>query len=69
MKIDSESPAVKAAKDCTAKGLSQDQENSAEVANSASPALLKAMATNTARTSSCSATSVYCRPLVAVMPR
>ncbi|CAM5269152.1 hypothetical protein SGLAM104S_02550 [Streptomyces glaucescens] len=69
MKIDRDRPAVKAPKDCTANGFSQDQEKSAEVGKSALPALPKAIATKTASTTSWSPTSAYWTPLVAVIPR
>lgn len=71
MKIERDSPAVKAAKDWTAKGFNQDQEKSSEDAKSGPPlpALLRAIVTNTARTTNWSPTRAYWMPLVAVMPR
>lgn len=67
MKIESERPAVKAAKDWTAKGFIQDQEKETEV--SKSPAFDSAIATKTTRTTSWRPTRAYWMPLVAVMPR
>lgn len=70
MKIERESPAVNAAKDRTAKGFSQDQENPVDVAaKSPLPAFCTAIVTNRASTTSWSATRVYWMPLVAVIPR
>ncbi len=69
MKIESESPAVKAAMDSTAKGFIQDQEKSRPVSKVPAEAFWKAIATKTASTTSWRPTRAYWTPLVAVMPR
>lgn len=52
MKIDSERPAVNVANDCTANGFSQDQEKCSDEVNSPLFAFCRAIATNSARTTS-----------------
>ncbi len=69
MKIESDSPAVKAEKDWTANGSSQVQEKSREPAKSPERALITAITTKIASTASWRPTSAYWTPLVAVMPR
>lgn len=69
MKIDSDRPAVNAAKDFTANGFIQDQEKSSDEANSPLCAFCTAITTNSASTTSWRPTSAYWMPLVAVIPR
>lgn len=69
MKIDSDRPAVNAAKDFTANGFIQDQEKSSDEANSPLCAFSTAITTNSASTTSWRPTSAYWMPLVAVIPR
>lgn len=69
MKIDSDRPAVKAAKDCTANGFSHDHEKWTDDAKSPLAPFCTAIVTNRARTTSWSPTSAYWMPFVAVIPR
>ncbi|GAA3058549.1 hypothetical protein GCM10020000_46630 [Streptomyces olivoverticillatus] len=70
MKIERESPAVKAPKDGTAKGFSHAHEKSTAPGKLPEEGdLPMAIATKTAKTASWRPTSPYCTPLVAVTPR
>jgi hypothetical protein len=69
MKMESERPAAKAAKDSIAKGLSQLHEKPMTSSDAPLTALPKASAMKRARTTICSPTSTYWTPFVAAMPR
>ena len=66
MKMESESPAAKAAKELTDSGLNQSQEKGNA---GASPAACQAAMEYQTSTTICSRTSEYCTALVAVAPR
>jgi hypothetical protein len=69
MKMESERPAAKAAKDSIAKGLSQLHEKPMASSDAPLTALPKASTMKRARTTICSPTSTYWTPFVAAMPR
>ena len=69
MKIDRDSAVASAEKDSTLNGFSHEIEKSVAVGMSPPIALPIATTTNSASAASCSATSTYMIPLVAVMPR
>ena len=69
MKIDKDSAVASAEKDSTLNGFSHEIEKSVAVGMSPPIALPIATTTNSASAASCSATSTYMIPLVAVMPR
>lgn len=69
MKIDSDRPAVKALKELTWSGLSQENEKPIESGRSPAAALPMAMAEKSTSTASWRPTRLYWNHLVAVIPR